>query len=134
MKKRTTILTALMLVLLMSVSTALADYNCPTSDFWAGGRKFFVTATITTNKKEAFTKTSGGTSTYDTVYATYYWIDMINDQIGHSSDAKSSSIEIRSDAPSLSGTNKTYYKIISDHYGSYNNSNGSSENVIPLVN
>lgn len=133
MKKKLSILTALMLVIIMTVSTALADFNCPLSDFYAGGMLFKVTATIATNKKTAFAKTSGGTGTYDTVNATYYWLDMINDQVGHSSETKSADVEIRSDAISLSGTNKIYYKIISNHYGNYSGSNGSSTNVMTLI-
>jgi len=134
MKKKLSMLTALMLVIIMTMSTALADYNCPPSNFTVSGRLFIVTATITSNKKNASAKTSGGTSTYDTVDASYYWLDMINDQVGHSSDNKSASIEIQSTAPSLSGTYKIYYKIISNHYGSYNGSNGSSTDVITLIN
>lgn len=134
MKKRISVLVAIVLIVIMSVSTALADYSCPNSDFFAGGRLFLVTTKITSNKKDAYAKTSGGTYTYDTVNATYYWLNMITDDVGHYSETKSAAIEIKSTATSLTGTNKIYYKIISNHSGSYEGASGSASNVLTLIN
>lgn len=111
---------AVALAALLMISMAFAEYSSGELSFTlSNNRTFYYKNAITDNRNDAYAKTYGGTSTYNSVSATFYWVDYYNDTMGHSSDALSSSIRAQIDAPHLQNTMK-YYKVISDHGGSYN--------------
>ena len=125
MKKRLSALVALVLTMVMSISVACADDYHNEGTIGLPGRSISCKNVITQNTKESYAWTSGGTSTYVSVEATYYIYNTFFQTKSTAHDAKSSSIYARIDADSLVGTSEVYYKTVSNHYGSYGENNGT---------
>lgn len=124
MRKRLSILVAMMLVLIVSVSTSLAAYESNGSIVLPGGG-ISVHNEISNNKKDSFARTSGPTNAYISVNVTFYYIDTVTGNTFSSTQSGSASVpSIRKDAPTL-GINYNYYKVKSVHTGSIDDDSGS---------
>lgn len=125
MKKKMSIIVAFVLIVVMSVSTAMASYYSDGSIVLPGGT---VTAhnEVYNNKKDAYAKTNGQTNSYISVSITGYYIYT---PTGHTYETQPQSgslsgVYIRRDAPSR-GSDEYYYKIKSVHTGSIADDYGS---------
>lgn len=124
MKKKLSILVTLLLVMIMSVSTALAVYESSGGIVLPGG-SFSVHNEISNNKKDSFARTSGPTNAYISVAVTFYYIDTVTGNTFSSSQSSSAWVpSIRKDAPTL-GSDYNYYKVKSVHTGSIDDDSGS---------
>lgn len=136
MKKKVSIIVSLVLAMIMSLSVTLADYDyTEVTEYNVGGRDFIIRNGISDNRKNAYAKTTGGTNTYNTVVADFYYMNYTTHQSGSYLDyTLSSSIEAKVNAPELSyAENKKYYEVNSDHGGSYNGSSFTRSGIQTLI-
>ena len=121
MKKRLSILVALVLTMVMSISVALAHITA--DSFSVKGRGFSISCWISDDEKDARASTTGGPGTYNKVWAWFYWIELdltpsCPNYSGTNYDYIYGSTTASVDAPTLSG-NKIYYRVESNHRGEY---------------
>lgn len=100
-----------------------------------GGRDFIIRNGISDNRRNAYAKTVGGTNTYNTVVADFYYMNFTTHQSGSYLDyTLYSNVEARVNAPELSDNeNKKYYEVNSDHGGSYFNSSFTHNGLQTLI-
>ncbi len=121
MKKRLSILVALVLTMVMSISVALADYpvegtiTIPAAS--AVGKNW-----ISSNLRSAYAQTSGSTNTYVSVTATFYYISP-SEGADDETVIGSASIYIRK-TPVYAPSDSRFYKVVSTHKATYGENTG----------
>lgn len=136
MKKKISFIISLVLAMVISLSVALADYDYTQVTVQnVGGRDFIIRNGISDNRRNAYAKTVGGTNTYNTVVADFYYMNFTTHQSGSYLDyTLYSNVEARVNAPELSDNeNKKYYEVNSDHGGSYFNSSFTHNGLQTLI-
>lgn len=118
-KKAISLIAATALVLGIALSVALAQNHYNSDSFTVLTRGFTVRCWISEDLLSAGAWTTGGTSTYDKVWATYYWVNFNTQEIGTISGYKYSDISASITAPPLDNPNKVFWQVVSDHRGEY---------------
>ena len=118
MKRRLSILVAVVLTMVMSISVALAEYKSEGSIILPAASASTKNA-IADNRKDAYAWTHGSTNAYVSVKTTVYYFNPSTETYYSINIPKASgSINANNDAPNLSGSNY-YYKVTSTHTASY---------------
>lgn len=117
MKRRVTIIIALVLALVLSVSTALADFSQQKS-MSVSGASAVGKSWISSNLRSAYAQTSGSTNAYVYVYATF---DYASPSEGGASITVSgySSVFVKK-TPVGAPSDSLFYRVSSYHTLSYN--------------
>lgn len=131
MKKKLSILVAMMLVMTMSVSTSLAVYENDGSIGFPGGN-FSMHNEISDNKKDSFVGATGTTGVSLSVTATFYYVDTVTGNLYSTSQNGSISLPadseeeptLRKNAPTL-GSDYNYFRVKSFLEGSIGINSGS---------
>lgn len=125
MKKKMSILVAFVLLTVMSVSTAMAEYHSNGSIILPGGT-ISAYNEVYNNKRDAYAKTNGQTNSYISVSITGYYIYTPTGSTyeTQTQSGSLSGVYIRKDAPQR-GSDEYYYKIKSVHTGSISDDSGS---------
>lgn len=124
MKKRLSILVALVLTMVMSISVALAEYKSEGSIILPAASASTKNA-ITDNRKDAYAWTHGSTNAYVSVVTIAYYYNPSIDYYSTNNVPKASgSMNANNDAPDLSGSSY-YYKVKSTHTASHDDDSAS---------
>ncbi|MBR5349532.1 MAG: hypothetical protein IK125_09970 [Lachnospiraceae bacterium] len=118
MRKIWLFISALGLVLSMMTCIAYAYGKQETGT--VAGVNVIVSNSISSNKKEASATTWTSSPSADaSVSVSFYWVDTQTRASGviHAGNGNYGSITVN--APSLEGTNRYYYMVVSDHVASY---------------
>lgn len=129
-KKAMGFVVAVVLVLCMALSVALAVDHYNASSFTVNNREFTVRCWISEDRMRAGAWTTGGTNTYNRVWAVYYWSDPVTQESDTIPDYLYSAISASVSSSSLEGTGRHYWKVVSDHKGEYG---GASDTLYNLT-
>ena len=121
MKRRLTIILALVLALAMSVSATIADYSSQGS-ITIPGASAIGKNNISSNLQTSYAQTSGSTNTYDAVTVTFYYRDS-NANWKTETKNGSASTYIRVE-PTVAPEGGYFYQVDSTHTASYNGNSG----------
>lgn len=122
MKKKYLVVILVVLAITLSISVSFADYDYAEYHTGSvGGRSFVLRNGISNDRRDAYAKTEGGTNTYNSVTANFYFMNYSTHQSGaYLNYGRSGSITAQIDAPELSYMqNIKYYEVNSSHSGSY---------------
>ena len=126
MKKKLSIVVAMVLAAVISITSALAVTYESNGEIVLPGGSIFAHNEIYNNKKDAFAKTSGPANNYLSVTGTFYYIKLStgNTYSYTRSGSTSTSSSVRKDADTL-GSDYNFYMVKSVHAGTILDDSGS---------